>query len=291
MQLAEVGKIDKIEHGALIKFLIKEGKNVKEIYDRLVAVYNEATPSYATVNHWHKESLEDEPRLGRPSEATLEDTVDHVEAMIMKNRLLKRRTRPMQNPARFESRIVMGDEAWIQHWDPETKFESMTWNHKGFPTPLKFRNQSSAGKIMASIIWDAKGVLLVDFLPRGSTITGEYNAGVLGRLRDSIRQKRWGKSTRGVLLHDNAPVHKARHVQVALRDCGFEQFNHPPCSQDLDPSDYFLFCQLKSSFRKQRFHDDNEVKETVTMWMEKQLESFWLPGMYQLNYGMSIGGD
>ncbi|KAK8397763.1 hypothetical protein O3P69_004514 [Scylla paramamosain] len=44
----------------------------------------------------------------------------------------------------------------------------------------------------------------------------------------------------------NAPVHKARHAQAPLRDCGFE-FNHPPYGPELAASDYFLFHQLNSS--------------------------------------------
>ena len=38
---------------------------------------------------------------------------------------------------------------------------------------------SSAGKVMASVFWDAKGILFVDYLPKGQTINGEYNASLL----------------------------------------------------------------------------------------------------------------
>lgn len=60
-------------------------------------MYNNTAPLYATVTRWYKEfrhgreSLEDDPRVGRPSEATSEDTVDRVEAMIMENRRVKTR--------------------------------------------------------------------------------------------------------------------------------------------------------------------------------------------------------
>ena len=79
------------------------------------------------------------------------------------------------------------------------------------PPPRKFRTQSSAGKVMAAVFWDSKGLLLIDYLPRRSTITGAYYSELMVKLREAIKTKRRGMLTRGVLLlHDNAPVHKSR---------------------------------------------------------------------------------
>ena len=35
-------------------------------------------------------------------------------------------------------------------------------------------------------------------------------------------------------------MHKSRVVQAAIRECKFEQLNHPPYSSDLAPSDYYV---------------------------------------------------
>ena len=43
------------------------------------------------------------------------------------------------NPEDFHTRLVTGDEAWLHHWDPDTKKESMQWKHPGSPPPKKFR--------------------------------------------------------------------------------------------------------------------------------------------------------
>ena len=62
----------------------------------------------------------------------------------------------------------------------------------------------------------------------------------------STIEKRRGLLSRGVMmLHDNAPVHKAKKVQTAIAECGFQEMNHPPYSPDLAPCDYFLFRHLK----------------------------------------------
>jgi hypothetical protein len=40
--------------------------------------------------------------------------------------------------------------------------------------PKKTRSVPSAGKVMASVFWDAEGNLFIDYLEKGKTITGEY---------------------------------------------------------------------------------------------------------------------
>jgi hypothetical protein len=50
--VALYSKMFKIEYSAVIKFLTKEGKHPAEIKQRLVAVYEESSPSYSTVKEW-----------------------------------------------------------------------------------------------------------------------------------------------------------------------------------------------------------------------------------------------
>ena len=49
----------------------------------------------------------------------------------------------------------------------------------GSPRPKKFKTQLSAGKVMATVFWDAQGVIMLDFLAKKSTITGVYYANLL----------------------------------------------------------------------------------------------------------------
>ena len=42
--------------------------------------------------------------------------------------------------------------------------------------PKKGRTVPSAGKVMASVFWDADGILLIDYLQKGQTINGTYYA-------------------------------------------------------------------------------------------------------------------
>ena len=187
------------------------------------------------------------------------------------------------NPEDFHTRLVTGDETWLHHWDPDTKKESMQWKHPCSPPPKKFRIQPSASKVMATVFWDSKGIILIDNKPAGTSITGKYYANVIKQLRVAIKEKRRGKLAAGVLLlHDNAPVHKSRVAQAAIRECKFEQLNHPPYSLDLAPSDYYLFRNLKSHLRGTRFRDDDVLKAATEAWFENQINDFYFKGIDSL---------
>ena len=62
------------------------------------------------------------------------------------------------------------DETRVHYYQPENKAQSRQWVGPGSPRPKKFKSQPSAGKVMATVVLDAKGV---GFLPK-STITGVY---------------------------------------------------------------------------------------------------------------------
>jgi hypothetical protein len=66
------------------------------------------------------------------------------------------------------------DEIWIHHYTPESKQQSKQWTEASCSAPKKTRSVPSAGKIMASVLWYAGGVLFIDYLKKGKTITGEY---------------------------------------------------------------------------------------------------------------------
>ncbi|XP_053378604.1 uncharacterized protein LOC128548188 [Mercenaria mercenaria] len=111
------------------------------------------------------------------------------------------------NPEDFHTRLVTGDETWIHHWDPDTKKESMQWKCPGSTPTKKFRTRPSAGKVMATVFWDLKGVILINVKPAGSAIIGSYYADLINQLRAAIKENRRGKLAAGVLLlHDGAQV-------------------------------------------------------------------------------------
>ena len=70
------------------------------------------------------------------------------------------------NPEDFHTHLVTGDET-ASPLGPDTEKESMQWKHPGSPPPKKFRTQPSASKVMATVFWDSKGIILIDYKPAG----------------------------------------------------------------------------------------------------------------------------
>ena len=90
---------------------------------------------------------------------------------------LLKRFRSMEDD--FLSCLVTVDETWVHYYEPENKAKSRQSVGPGSPRPKKFKTQPSAGKVMATVFWDAQGVLMLDFLAKKSTITGAYYANLL----------------------------------------------------------------------------------------------------------------
>ena len=97
--------------------------------------------------HWVPKSLSNEQMATRASVCST---------------LLKR----FQSNDDFLLRLVAIDKTWLHYYEPENKAQSRQWVEPVSPRPKKFKKQPSAGKVMATVFWDAKGVLCWTFYPR-----------------------------------------------------------------------------------------------------------------------------
>ena len=121
--------------------------------------------------HWVPKSLSDEQMATRASVCSA---------------LLKR----FRSKDDFLLRLVTVDETCVHYYEPENKAQSRHRVGPGSLRPKKFKTQPSAGKVMATVFWEAKGVIMLDYLPKRSTITGVYYANLLDQLRTAIHEKR-----------------------------------------------------------------------------------------------------
>ncbi|GFU62633.1 histone-lysine N-methyltransferase SETMAR [Trichonephila clavipes] len=159
----------------------------------------------------------------------------------------------------------------------------MEWRHISSPTRVKPKHILTPRKIMCTVFWDSKGILLIDFLPRGQTINAAVYCETLRKLRRAIQNKRRGFLSKGVVfLHDNARPHTANVTKTLLRGFGWDVFYHPPYSPDLALSDFHLFLHLKSFLAGKHFNNDKELKENVSNWLKTQVATFYEEGTEKL---------
>ena len=83
--------MDKIWHLDVIRYLQKKGLTTKEIHTDMVSTLEDDASVLSTVKKWAaefkrgRESLEDDPRSGRPSTATTQENIDRIHQMVMNN--------------------------------------------------------------------------------------------------------------------------------------------------------------------------------------------------------------
>ena len=89
--------MDKIGERAVIQYLHKKGLTPKDIHNDMVATLGKDAPSYATVKRWvtefkrSRESLEDDPRSGRPVTVATPEMVNKVHDIVMTDRRVTER--------------------------------------------------------------------------------------------------------------------------------------------------------------------------------------------------------
>ncbi|GFT35200.1 histone-lysine N-methyltransferase SETMAR [Nephila pilipes] len=91
----------------------------------------------------------------------------------------------------FLKTIVTGDESWSLEYDPETKRQSSEWTSPRKGRPMKVR--ASKSKTMLLVFFDCRGIILHEFLPQGSTVTGAFYKDVLHRLLKRMRRHKKAK--------------------------------------------------------------------------------------------------
>jgi len=165
-----------------------------------------------------------------------------------------------RNPKEFLRRFVTVDETWIYWYTPETKEQSKQWTSPGEPAPKKVKTVPPAGKVLATVFWDSQGVIYIDYLEKGKTVTGLYYAELLGRFATELQKIRPHLAKKKVLFHhDNAPAHTFALAKAKLVEFGYELQPHPPYSPELVRCDFFLFPNLKMSLVGQKFAPNEEV--------------------------------
>jgi hypothetical protein len=118
---------------------------------------------------------------------------------------------------------VTGDETWVSFVNVDAKEQSKQRMHTHSKNkPKQFKQMFMPGsKLMATVFWDRKGMLMVEIMEQRTTVMSEVDHKILKQLCKAIYNKRNGMLTPGVVLfHDNVCPCTAAHARVLL-----EHFN------------------------------------------------------------------
>ena len=144
--------------------------------------------------------------------------------------------------------VVLVDETWVYHYDPEAKQQSKQWLPRGSSGPIKFKSERSVKKVMATVFWDSEGVVLVNFLEGKKTVTGAHYIEVLRKLRVKLAEKHPEKLHCGILFHhDNTPAHSFWIVRDVLREFQWEWCHIHLIAQTLPHLTFFYFQNSKNT--------------------------------------------
>jgi hypothetical protein len=153
-----------------------------------------------------------------------------------------------------------------------------------FSTPQKEAKAIfSAGKIMATVFWDTKSIIHLDFLTGQKTINAQYYSTLLNqKVKSAIRLKRRKRQDSICFLQDNVRPHTAALTMATLLKLKWDVLPQPAYSPDLAPSDYHLFGPMKRVLGGKRFWNNDEVIAAVESWMHKQPKTFFETGIKKL---------
>ncbi len=167
------------------------------------------------------------------------------------------------NPDAFLRRIVTGDETWLSTFESDTKFNSLQWLSPQDKRPKKPLRIDGLKKVMMTLFFDCKGVILIEFLGPRETIDSPRYCETLRKLKEALRRKRpelW-QDRSFILHHDNASPHTSDFTMERINKWNIQVLEHPPNSPDMAPCDFSLFPKLKERLRGIRFHNLQKLKD------------------------------
>jgi hypothetical protein len=96
-------------------------------------------------------------------------------------------------------------ESCIHIYDSRTKEQSKELRHCGSRRPKKFKTQKSSSLVPTCVFWDKDGILLIDYLEKGATITARCYVALPDKLKqklspnieESFRKKKIVSSSQG----------------------------------------------------------------------------------------------
>ena len=125
-------------------------------------------------------------------------------------------------------------------------------------------------------------MLYYELLPRGVAITADIYCQQLRYLADAIQENRPTRLSEVILLHDSARPHSTNRTKNTIQELGWEVIMHPPCSPDLELSDFHLFRPLSNNLKGTSFPDENVLRTWLDDFFNSKPSDFYRRGIGKL---------
>jgi hypothetical protein len=123
---------------------------------------------------------------------------------------------------------------------------------------------------MATVFWDSKGIIHLDFVTSQKTINAQYYLILLNKkVKLAIRSKRRKRQDSVCFLQNNACPHTAALTMATLLKLKWDVLYHPPYSPDLAPSVYHLFGPMMGFLVGKTFWYNDKVSAAVQSWIHE----------------------
>ncbi len=167
------------------------------------------------------------------------------------------------DPDAFLHRIVTGDETWLSTFETDTKQNSWQWTTPEEKRPKKPQRIDGVKKVVMTLFFDWKGVVLIDFLKPKETIDSPQYCRTLTKLKEALRRKcpELCEDCLFILHHDNASPHMSDFTMERIHKWNIKILEHPANSPDLAPCDFSIFPKLKAKLRGVRFQNLQSLKD------------------------------
>ncbi|GFV12979.1 uncharacterized protein TNCV_3175141 [Trichonephila clavipes] len=131
----------------------------------------------------------------------------------------------------FLQHIVVGDENWCRHFEPECKSISMQWKHPDSPRPKQFKAQQLTRKVMLTAFFNVQELLLLYFKEPDVSINTQRYTQILDTLHKAIKNKhcrqvssfcstmQGNMSPRCVSRHWPVKSGKSWNIQLSVQIC------------------------------------------------------------------------
>lgn len=181
----------------------------------------------------------------------------------------------------FLNRILTCDEKWILY---DNRKRSAQWLDKSEAPNHAPKPNLHQKKVMITVWWTMEGLVHMNFLKPGESITAEKYCSELDVVRQKLAIKQPSLVNRkGVLLlHDNARPHVSRMTFAKLQEIKFETIPHPAYSPDLSPTDYHFFKHLDHYLKQKKFSDQLDIENAIQQFIDSRTPDFFKSGIEKL---------